>query len=429
MTLAQGLLALLLVVVASALLVLSGRRDWRPTLVQALLVAALLRLLLFVLGRDLVPYDLFNDFRIAGENVLHHRDPTLHSRPRGWSYLPTYGFLLAAMVAVQDLTGLPWLWVSRVLPIVFDLGVVALVYALAGREKGGLRAFQYACTPIAIFVSAVHGQMEPLCLLFALGAFLALRSPHARGVLIAGVLIGLAISVKTWPALFLPALLLGLPTWRDRIRLLLAAGAVGVALLVTMPVTVGTPVRELPRIVATIVGYSSAGGTWGWSAVVFQFHPYTNESIETSTFWATVDRAGSIVTVFAVAAAIWWWRRAGPLAVAGVAASVFQVTTAGHGAQYLAWPVPFTTLTPTPLQPLLQAAIGLWAWYGYVALGGGLVPASWGERAYTAWPLSSLLLVVLIVLALPWRRRRGEGTPLVLPQAEVAGFAHGDGWS
>ena len=78
------------------------------------------------------------------------------------------------------MTGLPWVVVARIPAIVADLGVVAVVYALADKEKAGLRAFQYACTPIAIIVSAVHGQMESLCLLLSLGAFLALRSRRER---------------------------------------------------------------------------------------------------------------------------------------------------------------------------------------------------------------------------------------------------------
>ena len=43
MTPTLGLLALLLVALASGLLVVSGSRDWRPSLTQALLVAAGLR--------------------------------------------------------------------------------------------------------------------------------------------------------------------------------------------------------------------------------------------------------------------------------------------------------------------------------------------------------------------------------------------------
>jgi hypothetical protein len=294
---------------------------------------------------------------------------------------------------------------------------------------GGLRAFQYACTPIAVFVSAVHGQMEPLCLLLALGAFAALRSDTRRRVLLAGALIGLAISVKTWPALFLPALLLALGTWRNRLRLLLGAAVVGLALLLTMPLTVGTPAQKLPGIVASIVGYSPAAGTWGWSSVVFVLFPYTYESFEISTFWAVVGRVGSIATLIAVGAAIWWWRRAHPIVIAGVSASVFQVTTAGHGAQYLVWPVPFTTQAPTRLHPLLQAAIGVWAWWAYVGLGADLLPASWGTWPSRVGTLSSLVLVVMIVLALPWQQRGaarpGPTLPAVGTAESTSGRRHG----
>ncbi|WP_369138221.1 glycosyltransferase 87 family protein [Modestobacter versicolor] len=418
MTPTLALLALLLVGVAGTLLVVSGRREWRPSLLDALLVALAFRVALFVIAKDVAPYDLLNDFRIAGENVLAHQDPTLNSRPRGWSYLPTYAFLLAGMVAFEEWTGLPWLSVARVLPICFDLGVVVLVWTLGGREKGGLRAFQYACTPIAFFVSAVHGQMEPLCLLFALAAFLAARPGTGRRALAAGALLGLAVSVKTWPLLFLPALLIGLPTWRARGQLLLGGLAVGLTLLLTMPLTVGTPFRSLPEIVSTIVGYNSAGGTWGWSAIVFLVEPYTYESFETSTFWATVGRIGSLATLAAIVAAVWWWRRAHPVVLAGVTASVFQVTTAGHGAQYLAWPAPFTVLAPTRLLPLLQVAIGVWAWWAYIGLGSGLAPAAWDGWVYRVAPLSSLVLVALIVLALPWRQRRAADAEPAPPADE-----------
>jgi len=282
--------ALALVVVAGGLLVLSERRGWRPSLTTALLVALVLRMTMFAIAWDRVlPYDLMLDFRVAGENVLQHQDLMLNSRERGWNYLPTYGFVMAGAVSVQELTGLPWVVVARIPAIVSDLGVVAVVHALADKEKAGLRAFQYACTPIAVLVSAVHGQMEPLCLLLALGAFLALRSRPRVGL--AGVLIGLAISVKTWPALFLPALLLALPGWGARARLLAGAAAVGLVLLLTQPLTVGSPVRQLPATVARILSYHSPGGSWGWSSVVYAYSPYTAENYEDSTLWGAWARS------------------------------------------------------------------------------------------------------------------------------------------
>jgi hypothetical protein len=63
-------------------------------------------------------------------------------------------------------------------------------------------------------------------------------------------------------------------------------------------------------------------------------------------------------------------------------------------------------LRPTKLVPLLQFGIGIWAWCAYFVAGGGLVPAEWSSWFVYAWQMSSLLLVVLFVLALPWRQRR-----------------------
>lgn len=400
-----ALSALALVVLGGGLLVVSERWGWRPSLTTALLVALALRLAMYALAWDRVqPYDLMLDFRVAGENVLQHQDLMLNSRERGWNYLPTYGFVMAIAVYVQELTGLPWVAVARIPAILFDLGVVAMVYALADKQKAGLRAFQYACIPIAVLVSAVHGQMESLCLLLALGAFLALRF-HPRAVL-AGVLIGLAISVKTWPALFLPALLLALPGWAARARLVAGAAAVGLVLLLTQPLTVGSPVQQLPATVARILSYHSPGGSWGWTSVVYAYSPYTPENYEDSVLWGIVAQVGSMLTLLAVAAAIWWWRRADPLVVAGVAASTFQITTAGHGAQYLTWPMPFLVLRPTRLMPLLQFGIGIWAWCAYFFAWSELVPAEWRSWFGYAWMTSSLLLVLLWVLALPWRQRQ-----------------------
>ena len=82
--------------------------------------------------------------------------------------------------------------------------------------------------------------------------------------------------------------------------------------------------------------------------------------------------------------------------------------------------MPFTTLSPTRLQPALQTAIGLWAWVGYIAVGGGLVPSSAGVWPARLWQLSSLVLVVLIVAALPWGQRRGPLTPRPSPVAARA---------
>jgi hypothetical protein len=172
-----------------------------------------------------------------------------------------------------------WVIIARIPSILFDTGVVMLVgtVADAAGERAALRRFQYACNPLAVLISGVHGQAEPACLLFSLAAFaIVLRAgPGVSGRLAAtaGILLGLGIATKTWPVLFGPALLLGLPSWRRRAQF--AAGAAGVTALVfvSLPVTVGTPVTKLLNIAKVISGYHPIAGYWGWSGMWQAVHP------------------------------------------------------------------------------------------------------------------------------------------------------------
>jgi hypothetical protein len=393
---------------AAAVMILGWRKGWRPSLAVTLLVALGLRVLMMWVGHGFAPYDLNIDFHRAGVNALHHRDPILNAPETGWNYLPTYAIFLAGNEWIHLHLGLSWLTVSRIGPILFDLGVVALVGLLAGRRHGAAARFQYACNPLIIMVSAIHGQMEPLCLLFGVGAFVLIRKDGPeltrKRVLLAGLLIGLAISVKTWPALLIPALLIGLPDWRRRRELLTAMFGVLIALFVTMPLTVGTPIGQLPKVMGVMLGYHPVVGTFGWSSLVMWLHPVKTEKLLHDPFSATIGSIGSLLTLAAIAAAIWWWRRAHSVDIAMVSASAFQIVTASHGVQYLSWAMPFATARPTRWSGVMQVAISLYAAFGYLVM---TLLTNWRQVAPWYY-MASLLVIPAIVLALPWRRRQAE---------------------
>ena len=54
----------------------------------------------------------------------------------------------------------------------------------AAGERAALRRFQYACSPLAILVSSVHGQLKQACFLFVLAAFLVVlqAGPQVSGL-------------------------------------------------------------------------------------------------------------------------------------------------------------------------------------------------------------------------------------------------------
>lgn len=400
--------ALLLLAAGVALMLLAQRRNWRPSLAMAIYTALVLRLAMLAFAYRIQPYDLVNDFQTAGFDVLHHQDPILNARQNGWGSLPVYAFVLAGSLWTTLHVHVSWLIIARIPAILCDVGVVVLVGALAraAGERAALRRFQYACNPLAILVSSVHGQAEPFCFLFALGALAIIlqAGPQVSGRLavIAGILFGVAIATQTWPAVFGPALLLALPSWRRRAQL--AAGAAGVIalLFVTLPVTVGTPIAKMPYIATQLFETRPSFGNWGWAGVWLTVHP-TNLAVWQDPLWL---HAGSIGTKVAVAGALlawWWWRRAHPLDVATATTTALVALTPSFGTQYLAWQAPSATARPARLSMALQIVLGAWAAILYLPM--QMLTAHNWVIADDVMMFVSLGVIAFMIVALPWRQR------------------------
>jgi Glycosyltransferase family 87 len=378
---------------------IAERRRWRPPLWAALATGLALRLQLLLLTHTVKIYDIYYDYHAAGLAVLHHQDPILHVRPSGWSFLPLYGFVLAGEIVLQHGLHISWLYAGRSFAVLADLAVIAGVGVVAGSRDGALRRFQYACYPLALLYSA--GRMDVTCLALALGAFalvLHRRSPvRTRDALGAGALLGLAVGVNSWPILFLPGLWRALPSLRSRIQALAGLTAVVAGLFLTMPLTVGTPVRDLPRDAHAMLTYHSTTGQWGWSAVVVDFyrlHWYSQTAI-------TIGTVGALLTLAAVVAAVWWWRRAHPLDLASVAPCALLATTASFGAQYLLWPVPFLLARPPRRAWWYHASVSAWS---IIAVAEWGFPRHVRHTAYVILIMASLLVIPAIVASMPWER-------------------------
>ena len=400
--------ALLLLAAGVALMLLAQRRNWRPSLAIAIYTALVLRLVMLAFAYRIQPYDLVNDFQTAGFDVLHHQDPILNTRQNGWGSLPVYAFVLAGALWTTLHVHVSWLIIARIPAILCDVGVVVLVgeLARAAGERAALRRFQYACNPLAILVSAVHGQAEPFCFLFVLGALAIIlqAGPQVSGRLavIAGILFGLAIATQTWPAVFGPALLLALPSWRRRAQL--AAGAAGVIalLFVTLPVTVGTPIAKLPYIATQLVETRPSFGNWGWAGVWLTVHP-TNLAVWEDPLWLNAGSIGTKVAVVGALLAVWWWRRAHPLDVATATTTALVALTPSFGTQYLLWQAPSATARPARLSMALQIVLGAYAAILYLPM--QMLTAHNWVIADDVMLFVSLGVIAFMIVALPWRQR------------------------
>jgi hypothetical protein len=411
--------ALLLLVIGIVLMLVAQRRDWRPSLTLAIVTALVLRLAMLGLAWRTLPYDLAYDFKTAGLDVLHHQDPILNNRQNGWGSLPVYAFVLAGAYWGTLHLHISWLIIARIPAILADLGVVVLVGVLAGAagERAALRRFQYACSPLAILVSSVHGQAEPFCFLFALGAFaLILRAgPHisARRAGAAGILFGLAVAAQTWPLVFGPALFLALPAWRRRAQFTAGAAAILALLFVTLPLTVGTPVSKLPYIATQFFNTRPSFGNWGWSGLWLAVHP-TKLPVWQDPLWLNAGSIGTKIAIVGALLAVWWWRRGHPLDIATVTTTTLLAITPSFGNQYLVWQAPSATAKPARLSIPLQIVLGAYAAVFYLPMN----MLNWQNWNYAndIMMLISIFVIAFMIVALPWERRQWQPPAAPAPQ-------------
>jgi hypothetical protein len=421
------LAALGLLAIGVALMLIAQRRNWRPSLLAALTVAAALRVGLLVLAYRVQPYDLVNDFWAAGIATLHHRDPTLNNRTNGWASLPTYTFVLAG--AAWAAIHLHWTWVvvARIPALLCDLGVVVVVGRLVTASGGSgdqakLRRFQYACNPVAILVSSVHGQLEPACLLLAFSAMVVvLRGGpgiSGRRAVAGGVLLGFAISTQTWPVLFGPALLIALPSWRRRLQAVAGGAVVGLVIFATMPLTVGTPLDKMYYLFHHMISNQPTIGTFGWAGVWVTQHP-TALPVWSDPLWIHVAKIGTKVALAVALLAVFWWRRGHPLDIATATTTALIVASPAFGNQYLQWPVPSAIARPTRLTIPLQIVLGSYAAVFYLPT--AMMTGHIWQDTDNVMMFVSLGVVAFMIAALPWRRRVWDRSQPPGPDGEDVG--------
>lgn len=418
-----------LLATGTALFLVAQWRGWRPSLRTALAVGIGLRVAVWILAtiNSWQPFDFADDFSAAASAVLHHQDPLLTGRTGGWHFLPPMALVFAGELWFCYATHLPWQLVGRLAPVLADLALIPLVGRLA-RDRGRLRSFQYACNPLSIMICAIHAQIEPEMLALGVAAFVVARSRFGRpgdgaagrglggwgragGARAPGILLGLSMAMGTWSVLLLPGLLKSLPGRIRRVRGAAWAVFVPGAVLLTSPLTVGTPAGRLPAVVSTLIGAQPLVGDWGWTVIATHGQ---------EVFSAALTRPGKLILIAAVLAAFYLWRRADPIDLTVALLLAFLVFSPRFGDQYLMWPLPFLIARKTRFSTQAVLLASVWTGIGELYLG-PMSPTAW-QHAHAWWAYSSLAVVGSLLLALAGISRR-QPEPGVQPVAGPGGVA------
>jgi hypothetical protein len=385
----------LVLLAALILAAVAERRAWAPSARTALITGAVLRLTLVLLaaGDPAQPYDFANDFRQTAQNVLTGHDPVLNIREGGWHFLPLLAYVFAGALRLGQLLGVSWSVMGRLVTVAADLALVPLVGRLAP-ERQALRRFQYACAPLALMISGIHGQIEPIALAFGVAALLAAKR-HRTGP--AGLLLGLAITAGSWPVLLAPGVLVALGQARRRLTAAALAVTVPAVFFLTTPLVIGEQPRFLVPAAKELLSTRPVVGDWGWT-------PWFTGGDEALS--PALAKAGTILLILALLGAGYLWRRADPADLTMALPMAFLLVTARFGSQYLVWALPYLIAHPTRRAWPAMVAMSLWAAFGYLHMM-RLSHEGWLD-AHAWWSYSSALVVVLMLRALPWSRRTPE---------------------
>ncbi|MEV5330138.1 hypothetical protein AB0K67_39000 [Nonomuraea sp. NPDC052634] len=442
-----------IVLAAGVILALVAQwRGWRPPLWVSLTVGIAVRVLIMYVAAigTWQPIDFVNSFKPAGEAVLRGEDPVLASNG-GWHFLPTIPYVYGILLWL----GIPWEYAGRLVTVVADIVLIPLVGKLAGGPKASLRAFQYALNPLALLVASVHGQVEPVALVFGVAAFVVARGPgdpdrpgmvtdvvarvrqgisaygvrgsiprvigrggmlhrplipgpddraHLRRGALAGLLMGLALCAKSWPIWLIPGMLLLLPNLRARVMGLFTTGLVPVFFLVTLPIFAGTSLSQIPAVIDTIRDIRPIVGEWGWTPW------FTGGSWDLRPELASFGTNLIYVSVLVV---ILLWRRADPIDMTTAILLIFMVMTPRLGAQYLLWFMPFLVARPTRFAWAAILTTSFWSAYGYLYMTQFDAQTWW--LLHTYWSRASIVMLPILLLAMPWGRRVAKVPGLARP--------------
>lgn len=329
--------------------------------------------------------------------ISQHDGISLYHQIKSFNHPPFMIHVLQVMRFLSSFTGISFYFWLRLPAILADVGSVVIVARLLklyleprfSRSK----LILLALAPASVMISGFHGNTDPLMIFFLLLAIYSLD--QKSNVWLAGIAFGMSMNIKVMPIIFLPALLLYLPSNKKRILFLMLAGTTfvifGLPYIIQDPLFIGV----------RLFSYGSNYGIWGVSRLLMLLS--TNSDGFQSLNLAYAQLGKWIMLALIVAESIWMNRslQKPPLFLQfGFITFTFMAITPGFGVQYLAWLVPWVSIS-IEMTLLYYAASGLFLFFVYNTWSHG-IPWFFADSFKLTEPLMYIELLcwasVLIVL-------------------------------
>ncbi|CAN5650138.1 hypothetical protein BH09PLA1_BH09PLA1_13520 [soil metagenome] len=355
-------------------------------------------------------------FRYFSDSLRAHGLFWLYEHEAGFNHPPLPGYWAACAGAIAQWldshAAARWPWFSFVFKqpvIAADAIVCALLYRIwlkrsTGPLKASLAAAAFAWCPIAILLSAYHGNTDPVYAMLCLVAAYAIQ--QRRSFFLAGLALGAAINVKFIPVLFVPVLAALCRDWRQ-----LARFTAGLAIM-SIPFW-PLLIWQRGALARNVIGYGSTIDYWGVQQFFMESARMPRFSAVAQTLAYSYHNLGRWIVLASIALLILFarrqrWDSQRAYSITACAAAIFLILTPGFGLQYLALATPL--LFAVGLAPAVVFGIfaGLFALLNYwLNWAGGLPLDSTGIATPPRAPGAQFGLIAWAALvAFVWKRIR-----------------------
>lgn len=287
----------------------------------------------------------------------------LYRRDAGHNHTPFASLACVVVKWISDGTRLPFPFVFKQPLILSDAIVCLLLWKIWLRRTGDRRraaivVAAYAWCPIAILLSAHHGNFDPIYAMLCLLAAYALD--RHRAWFVGGLILGAAINVKLIPVLLVPVMA---ATCADRKHL--ARFGAGLAIM-SVPF-LAMLVVERSVFVRNVIQYQSFTDYWGINLFLKEAARQPRFSAVAQTMMNAYFDRGRWIVLGAIALLAFAARRRKMSATeaSACAAATFLILTPGFGLQYLAFATPLLFAVRLPHAVVYGFTAGLFALFNY----------------------------------------------------------------
>lgn len=319
---------------------------------------------------DSKSYNVIGVLTLNGKSI--YPDPAISRHP----YLPLFLYFEALTQVASSFLKIPQILIIKMILTIFHLLSVYAIYILS--RKNLTTVFFYTINPISFLITTFHGQFDIIPLTCILFAIIALQNKQFVKTIL---LLSLAVTIKTWPILFILPFFKRIPRKYWFLIIILPS-----FFCLLYSYFFHTSLFSIARVLFVYQGVPSI---WGLGKAL--------SLISTSKLVLILYKM-----IFVIGVLIYSYRQKKTLIMEELLGVffIFFIFTPGFGLQWFLWLIPFLFLTKKPFAHLLMTAITLCLLIAYSSWPPLAIVSPQGVNTilFFVWPLFIIYFFLFFIL-------------------------------